>query len=160
MNDTLALPLLFTGPLVFDWRRRLHGLPVPRLDDGVLAANYPSDLGRLRNWRAANISVRGRPEWVFIKLYCHGFFDHDQPYVIGEPMRRFLTEVMKLAERSEQLKVHFATAREAFNIALAAVEGRAGDPHIFRDYQLRPIMQAKASQSTSSSQVMEGTLLR
>jgi hypothetical protein len=159
VNDTLSLPILFTGPLVFDWRRRLRGFPVPRLDDGVLAANYPSDLGRLRNWREANISVRGRPEWVFIKLYCHGFFDHDQADVIGEPMRRFLAEVMELAERNEHLKVHFATAREAFNIAVAAVEGEAGNPHMFRDYQLRPIMQAKASQSTCSSQVREGTTL-
>src|SRR5262249_47054953 len=122
------LPVIFTGPLVFNWRRRLWGLPVPRLDDGALARNYPLDLVRLHRWRGAGIGVRGRPEWLFIKLFCHGFFPYDQAMSIGEPIRRFWEEVLEYGERSGEYKVHFATAREAFNIAMAAVDGRAGEP--------------------------------
>jgi hypothetical protein len=54
-------------------------------------------------------------------------------------MRRFLDEMLALAERSE-FEVHFATAREAFNIAMAAVDGQTGEPGLYRDYRLRPIM--------------------
>jgi hypothetical protein len=137
------LPVIFTGPLIFNWRRRLRGLPVPRLDDGVLAKNYPLDRARLHRWRSSRIAVQGRPEWVFIKLYCHGFFPFDQAMTIGEPIRRGLEEILEYADRSGEYKIHFATAREAFNIAMAAVDGRAGEPGLYRDYLLRPIMGAK-----------------
>jgi hypothetical protein len=138
------LPVIFTGPLVLNWRRRRWGLPIPRLDDGALAQNYPVDPARLERWRSSRISVQGRPEWVFIKLYCHGFFPFDQAMTIGEPMRRSLEEILEYGVRRGEDKVHFATAREAFNIAMAAVDGCAGDPGLYRDYLLRPLMSAKS----------------
>lgn len=147
-----TLPVIFTGPLVFDWRRRVRGLPVPRLDDGALAANYLPELTRFEHWRNAHISVSGRPGWIFIKLYCHGFFPQDESAMIGDEMQRFLENLLELAERSGEFKLHFTTAREAFNIALAAVDGRAGDPGQYRDYRLRPIMHAG---STSSAALLQ-----
>lgn len=134
-----------TGPLVFNWQRRMRGLPVPRIDDGVLAANYNSDFARLKRWAGARVSVEGRPEWVFVKLYCHGFFTFDQEACIGEGARRFWSEAIEEAERTNRFKIHFASAREAFNIAMAAVEGRAGSPNQYRDYNLKPIMREQAS---------------
>jgi hypothetical protein len=136
------LPVIFTGPLAFDWGRRRKGVPVPRLDNGALTARYPPTLERLNRWSATRIGVKGRPEWVFIKLYCHGFFDEDQPAMIGDEMKRFLSEVLELAERTRRFKLHFASAREMFNIAMAAVDGREGEPGLYRDYKLRQIMQA------------------
>jgi hypothetical protein len=141
------LPVILTGPLVFNWSRRVRGLPVPRLDDGVLAANYPSDFARLERWARARVSVRGRPRWVFVKLYCHGFFDSDQEACIGEGARRFWSEALEESGRTGRYRIHFASAREAFNIASAAVEGRAGDPGQYRDYQLRPIMDERAARA-------------
>jgi hypothetical protein len=73
-----ALPLMMTGPLVFDWKRRKQGLPVPRIEEGVLTANCTFNRRRFDLWRNANIAVEGRPDWVFIKLYCHGFFPGDE----------------------------------------------------------------------------------
>jgi hypothetical protein len=140
------LPVILTGPLVFNWSRRVRGLPVPRLDDGVMAANYPSDFERLERWAGARISVLGRPEWVFLKLYCHGFFTHDQDACIGEGARRFWSEAMEESARTGRYRIHFASAREAFNIASAAVDGRQGEPGQYRDYQLRPIMNERAAQ--------------
>ena len=139
------LPIIFTGPLVFNWQRRVRGLPVPRLDDGVLAAHYRLDLARLQRWVNARIGVQGRPEWVFIKLYCHGFFTFDQDAAIGASMRRFWTKVLELAERSGTFKVHFVTAREAFNIVMAAVDGRQGNPGQYRDYHLHLITNSRSA---------------
>lgn len=150
VGDRPTLPLIFTGPLVFNWQRRVRGLPVPRLDDGVLAANYSLDLDRLSRWAGAHIGVRGRPEWNFIKLYCHGFFTYDQDVVIGDAVRRFWDQVLGLAEQTGLFKIHFACAREAFNIAMAAVDGRRGEPGLYRDYQLRLIMSERAKPQFSN----------
>lgn len=135
------LPLIFTGPLVFNWTRRINGLPVPRIDDGALAANQPLDDARFNRWKSANVTIKGTSEWVFVKLYCHGFFDQDQSVCIGEDARRFFGNLVEASESRGAYKVHFATAREAFNIALAAIDGKGGDPNDHRDYRLRSIMQ-------------------
>jgi hypothetical protein len=134
------LPLIFTGPLVFNWRRRVAGLPLPRIDDGALAANQPLDKARFNRWRSANVTVAGKSDWVFIKLYCHGFFDHDQSASIGEGVKRFFNDLIEESDKTGDFKIHFATAREAFNMASAAIDGKRGEPNEFRDYRLRSIM--------------------
>jgi hypothetical protein len=150
VGKTPQLPIIFTGPLVFDWSRRVRGLPIPRLDDGVLASNYNLHLPRLQRWMSARVGVRNRPEWNFIKLYCHGFFKFDQDSTIGPTVLRFWTQVLELAEKTSSFKVHFVTAREAFNIVMAAVDGKQGNPDGYRDYQLRLIMDESRGQRRSS----------
>jgi hypothetical protein len=149
VGDKVKLPLIFTGPLAFDWERRFHGLPVPRIDNGALTTIYPPTLARLNRWRGTRIGILGRPDWVFIKLYCHGFFDEDQPAMIGDVMQRFLLEALELSERTGQFKLHFASAREMFNIAMAGIDEREGDPRLYRDYRLRQIMQAAAPEQAA-----------
>ena len=139
-GNSPQLPLIFTGPLIFNWTRRIKGIPVPRIDDGALVANQPKDLARFNRWRNANITVKGRSDWVFIKLYCHGFFDFDQSACIGEDAKRFFGNVIDHGERSDEYKVHFASAREATNMVFAAIEGEKGDPNQYRDYRLKAIM--------------------
>jgi hypothetical protein len=54
----------------------------------------------------------------------------------GEPMQRFLRELVKGAEaRGETL--HFVSAREMTNIILAACDAREGNPGEYRDYRLK-----------------------
>jgi hypothetical protein len=158
VGDKPTLPIIFTGPLVFDWTRRKHGLPIPRVEDGALAQNYPLSIERFNRWRSAGIAVKGRPDWIFVKLYSHGFFDHDQDAMIGEQMKRFMGEMLELAERSGEFNIHFASAREAFNMVMAAVDGREGEPGIYRDYKLRQIMQEQAGNEISSEMESEVVL--
>ncbi len=158
VGDDLKLPIIFTGPLVFDWTRRLRGLPVPRVEDGALAQNYPLSLNRLQGWRSAGIGVRNRPDWIFIKLYCHGFFEWDQDLMIGEQMKRFMQEVLELGDNTGEFKVHFASAREAFNMVAAAVEGKQGEPGSYRDYKLRQIMHEGATKRTSEKAEVESVM--
>lgn len=155
VGEEAMLPVLLTGPLVFDWSRQLRGMPVPRLDDGAITMRYPFTLERVRRWQRAGIGVRGRPEWIFIKLYCHGFFPNDLGITIGDQMRRGLEETLDWADRNGQFKVHFATAREAFNIAMAAVDGQTGEPGQYRNYRLRPIRQTGAACSEPQSRYEE-----
>ncbi len=134
------LPLIFTGPLIFNWTRRIKGVPVPRLDDGALTANQPLDSFRFKRWINAGVSVKNRPEWIFVKLYCHGFFDHDQRACIGEDARRFFSEMVERGEKTGSYSIHFASAREAVNMVFAAIDGKTGNPNEFRNYRLQTIM--------------------
>ena len=144
------LPLIFSGPLIFNWTRRIKGLPVPRIDDGVLAHNQPMDLARFNRWVSANITVEERTDWVFVKLYCHGFFDYDQSASIGEDARRFFSRIIENGEKSGKYKVHFASARETFNMVLAAIDGKTGNPNEFRNYRLKTIMSENAKKIDES----------
>jgi len=137
------LPIVFTGPLVLDWSRRARGLPFPRIDIGAIAANYGLSVDRLDRWRQnAHICVGGRPEWVFIKLFCHAFFLSDRQALLGDPSKRFLDQLLNLSANSGDFKVHFMTAREAFNVAMAGVDGCAGEPGQYRNRGLRPIVRS------------------
>jgi hypothetical protein len=111
----------------------------------VLAQNYPLNLDRFRRWCGAHISVQGRPDWVFVKLYSHGFFLWDQDIMIGEQLKQFMGEVLELADRTRKFKIHFASAREAYNMVMAAIDGAGGDPHAYRDYRLTQIMAERPS---------------
>jgi hypothetical protein len=139
VGDKPILPIIVNGPLVFDWTRRVHGLPVPRIDDGALANNYPLKMDRFRRWQSAHIGVQGRPEWIFIKLHCHAFFEYDQKAMMGDELKRFMQEILERGEATGRFKIHFASAREVFNMIVAALEGQSGDPAQYRDYWLRPI---------------------
>lgn len=139
VGDKPSLPIIINGPLIFDWTRRVHGLPIPRIDDGALAGNYPLKMDRFRRWQSAQIGVKNRPDWIFIKLHCHAFFEYDQNAMIGDEMKRFMTEVLEEGAATGRFKVHFAGAREVFNMVSAAVAGEEGDPGQYRDYYLRQI---------------------
>lgn len=141
----INFPIILQGPLVFNWTRRIKGIPVPRIEDGALVANQPMDLARFGRWKNANITVSGRTDWIFIKLYCHGFFDHDQEASIGEGARRFFSEIIESGERSGAYKVWFASAREAVNMVFAAVDGLPGEPGEYRDHRLRSILRESAA---------------
>ena len=60
--------------------------------------------------------------------------------MIGEPVRVFWSEVMELAEQTRQFKLHFASARETFNMIAAGLQNQTGDPGSYRDYALVPVM--------------------
>lgn len=134
------LPLIFTGPLLMDWTRLINGIPVPRIENGCLGENQPLNAARFNRWMNANITVKGRTDWIFVKLYCHGFFDQDQAACIGDEAARFFNEIVETGEKTSAYKVHFASAREAFNMISAAIDGKKGNPHDYRDYRLRTIM--------------------
>lgn len=140
----IRFPVIFQGPLVFNWTRTIKGIPVPRIEDGALVANQPSDLARFNRWKNANVTVRGKSDWIFVKLYCHGFFDHDQSACIGDDARRFFSSIIDHGATTGDYKVWFASARESMNMVLAAVDGANGEPGDYRDYRFRSIMREES----------------
>jgi hypothetical protein len=129
-------PLIVQGPLLVDLSRRIHSFPFPRFENGELTDAHPPSMARLRLWRRMQITVRGRPEWIFVKLHCHGMDPRDTSSMYGNLLRSFLQQMCEL-KNQEGVHVHYVTAREMVNIMLAACDGHEGDPGKFRDYRLR-----------------------
>jgi hypothetical protein len=138
-----TFPLIVQGPLLLNFARMRRG-GMPGIENGALTTLCPPTLERLRLWRQAAITVRGRPDWLFIKLHCHGMDPTDEAAMLGDPMQHFLRELTGRTSANGGDRLHFVTAREMVNIALAACDGRDGNPGDYRDYRLRLIAPARA----------------
>jgi len=135
----VTFPLIVQGPLGLNFARRVRGWPVPNIENAAWTSQNPPTLHRLRLWRRAAVTVRGRPEWLFVKLHCHGMDPRDDAAMLGTPMQNFLRELAGEAGPGSRYRVHFVTAREMVNIILATCDGRDGSPGDYRDYRLRTI---------------------
>src|SRR5262249_49338366 len=125
-----VFPLMIEGPLMLSFRRP-DGRRLIAVENGSLTASYPPSLYRLELWRRAGVRVQGRPDWIFIKLQCHGMDPRDEDIMLGDGAKRFLREVIDDAHQRSQT-LHFVSAREMVNIILAACDGREGNPGNYR----------------------------
>jgi SAM-dependent methyltransferase len=130
-----VFPIIILGPLMLDFapwgRSRLL-----RIENAGITGSYAMSVARLNVWKRARICVKGRPEWLFIKLHCHGMDPREKDAVMGEAMRHFLRELVEGAGDRKEI-LHFVSAREMMNIILAACDGREGNPGDYRDYRLK-----------------------
>lgn len=136
-----VFPLMIQGPLTLDFSRETRKGILPRVENSALTCKYPATMARFRFWQRAAIAVEGRPDWLFIKLHCHGMDPRDADAMYGDPRQKFLRELMEESKQTGRYEVHFTTAREMTNIILAACEGRDGNPGDYRDYRLKRIEQ-------------------
>ena len=74
---------------MIDFGRRRHGWSSPGVENGELSGANPPTLRRLRLWQAVAITVQGRPDWLFIKLHCHGMTLGTNPQWLGRQSKTF-----------------------------------------------------------------------
>lgn len=133
-----TFPLMIQGPLGLNFAQR-------KIENSALTSSYPPTLDRLRLWQQTAITVEGRPDWVFIKLHCHGMDPTDREAMLGGQIQRFLGELLADGRDGGRYKPHFVTAREMVNIILAACDGREGNPGEYRDYRLQLVKPSRAA---------------
>jgi hypothetical protein len=127
--------LMIQGPLALT---RRPGRLVPRIESAAVTAADPATPPRIASWVAQGICVAGRPEWVFVKVHAHGAPEAQARSLLGGDGERLHHELTERYNDGERFVLHYVTAREMFNIAIAAVEGASGDPAQYRDHQLAP----------------------
>jgi hypothetical protein len=120
--------MIFQGPTAFDWR---YG----RIDDGSVENSSPPHPRRLGAWLKANVHVPGRPEWVFIKLHTHAMQNRAS---FLSPACDATFAAMEHWWMQPPFRLHYVTAREAYNIVKAAEAGHAGNPNDYRDFAVPP----------------------
>jgi len=129
--------LLVQGPLALSWRHARWGV-VPRVENGSLHSGHPPTAGRMADWLSCGISVAGRPEWLFVKVYAHGAPEWNADTLLGPGMAAFHREARAAFNDGTRYRLHYVTTREMANIVHAAEDGRTGNPGQYRDYVLAP----------------------
>jgi hypothetical protein len=139
--------MILQGPLLInwqDWRFRWH----PTFEDGDInrSATHGEPV-RIDSWINRGIHVQGRPNWIFVKVFCHGAQDHAS--VLGSSTDRMFSYLESTYNDGNRYRLHYVSARESFNIVRAAEDGKNGDPAQYRDYVIPTPATRKKSLQTS-----------
>lgn len=127
--------LIFQGPLALNWQHRKFGI-WPRIENADISeCDIPIE-DRVDLWVRERIHVIGRPEWVFIKVHTHGAVEENAEFLFGGEFDRLFSHLERKYNDGVAWRLHYVSAREAYNIAKAAEAGLEGGPGEFRDYAI------------------------
>ncbi len=125
--------LIFEGPSVVRF-----AVSRPIYDHGdVTQVDLPTP-ERIDGWVKTGIHVKGRPEWIFVKVFTHGALEEDHVAVLGEWRDKLHSYLEKKYNDGNHYALHYVNAREAYNIAKAAEAGKTGNPNDYRDFLIPP----------------------
>ena len=127
--------LIVQGPLTLNWRRRKWGL-LPRIENGELSGENPPTPQRADLWVREGIGVRGRPDWVFVKVFSHGAKPSNADVLLGKPMDELFRYLESAYNDGTNFRLHYVTARELYNLVRAVERGERGEPDRYRDAEL------------------------
>jgi hypothetical protein len=82
--------------------------------------------------------VRGRPEWLFVKLHTHGAIESDFDALFGEKALAMHQTLATQLNDDRRYRLHYVTARQAYNVIKAAEAGLDGSPADFYDFRIGP----------------------
>jgi hypothetical protein len=134
--------LMIEGPLSVWWAPPRM---MPRIDAGTLDASAGGrpTVERFARWVNCNITVEGRPEWIFVKVHTHGAPERNADVLLGDTMREFHAGIGAAFNDGRQFCLHYVTAREMYNITSAAQSGKTGDPSAYRDFLVRRVSESR-----------------
>ena len=145
--------MLIQGPLALNWRRRKGGI-LPRIENGCILNSNPGTPHRVDLWVKQHIHVLGRPDWIFVKVHCHGAQEDDIYALLGGGAHRMFQYLEDRYNDGRQYRLHYVTAREMYNIVRAAEDRCKGDPFLYRDYVVLPYLNSGEG-NTSEKKTIE-----
>jgi hypothetical protein len=125
--------MIFQGPLLLvpAWRATLF----VGIDDGNIHPAAPAGPERVDNWIRSRIHVKGRPDWQFVKVHGHGAqSEEDATESLGSRFDSVFSRLESHYNDGVHYVLHYVTAREAYNLVRAAVDGKTGDPRQYYEY--------------------------
>ncbi len=129
--------MIIQGPLGVNWRNRKYGI-LSRIENGEIQGSNPATFSRIKSWVSQHIHVKGRPEWVIVKVSCHGAEDRSREVLLGKPADQMYSSLEREYRDRPRYCLHYVTARELYNIIKAAEAGEKGSPEAYRDYVIPP----------------------
>lgn len=134
--------MIFQGPGTRSGYSRLGSVPLAQkllerlfVYSDISHTAIPTET-RIRAWINQGIHVKGRPEWVFVKVHMHGARRRDYDCFFGKIADNMYSYLEKNYNDGINWKLHYMTAREAYNIVKAAEEEKTGDPATYRNYNV------------------------
>ena len=98
----------------------------------------PATPERVDAWVRRRVHVKGRAEWTFVKVQTHGAREHAFDACFGKGAEALHSYLTQKYNDGQAWRLHYATAREAYNMVKAAERGMAGDPGQYRDFAISP----------------------
>ena len=130
--------MLIQGPLTLNWSRRKWQI-FPTIENGEISnIRYPSQ-SRVDAWIKKGISVKGAPNFIFIKVHTHGCMDKNMEVLLGKPFDEMLSYMERKYNDGKNYVLHYVTTREMFNIIKAIESRQFIDFQHARDFLLKPI---------------------
>ena len=118
--------MIFEGPIAFEFKSM-------GLEYGAVESYAIPNPNRINRWIDTNIHVKGRPEWVFVKVYSHGV--QSSGTILDHHLDLMLQSLQDICKK-RGISLHYMTAREAYNVVKAAEDGKDGNPENYRDYRI------------------------
>lgn len=119
--------------------------PNARTNIGVKPGVYydPPSLYRMDTFVKHNVHVSGNNNWIFVKVYTHGLdmeLTNEEKWdsYFGPTADNFYYDIENKYNDGTNWKLHYASAREMYNIIKAAEAGRTGDPNDYRNFTIPP----------------------
>jgi hypothetical protein len=126
--------LMIQGPLLLRWNRGNV-----KIENGEIAAyNLPSP-ERVTSWINCGISVKGKPDWIFIKLYAHGMQENNTRAFIEENGLDRLFSSVEDKCAAEKYFLHYVSPREMVNVVHAIENGESDWDTALLDYKYKLI---------------------
>jgi hypothetical protein len=125
--------LLIEGPIALTRRPKSRKM---RIESSALDAGDPPTPERLATWVEQHVHVAGRPEWTFVKVHAHGAPEANAEAMLGDPIAK-LHRALASYNDGKSWQLHYVTAREMYNVARAAMDGHAGSPAQYFDYEIK-----------------------
>lgn len=129
--------LFIQGPLVIFWDN-FNKHRFPSIETGEISVEKPPSKRRVDSWIKSDIQVKGRPNWIFVKVFTNGAADNQHAVLSGKSIHEMFTYLETRFNDGKNYQLHYVTAREAFNIIKAAEDGKDGNPGNYRDYIISP----------------------
>jgi len=109
-------PLLITGPLAINWKRRRHGF-IPAIENGDLTGLNPPSPDRTDAWVRCAIAVRNFPRWIFIKAHTHGAQERNSSALLADgagSLSALFADLHSRYDDGERYVLHFSSPWEMY----------------------------------------------
>ena len=129
--------MIVQGPLSINLRDWISVF-YPRIENGEVEGSNPVYVSRVDQWVKTGIHVKGKPDWIFIKIHTHGAISDSMNIFLGNAIDKIYSYLEAKYNDGVNYRLHYVTAREAYNIIKAAEAGLLGNPNHYRDYIIKP----------------------
>jgi hypothetical protein len=130
--------LMIQGPLTLNFKKRKFAI-FPKIENSEISYCNPPTPDRVDLWVESGICVKGREDWVFVKTYTHGAQEKNIDLFFSGSIERMHAYLQSTYNDGAKWILHYVTAREMYNIAMAAADGKEGNPSLYRDCKYRKI---------------------
>ncbi len=127
--------LFIQGIIGLRWASRTH-LFKPSIEQSNISKKDVPFPARIDYWVNKSIHVKGKPDWLFIKIHGHGASADkaDREILLNKDSDRMFSYFEEEYNDMQQFFLHYVSAREMYNIVKAAERGEEGNPNRYRDY--------------------------